>query len=50
VLLPKTAAEIVPKLAAVRDVSAAPFPENPVADKIPVEGTKDKLALETLVG
>jgi hypothetical protein len=29
VLLPKTAAEIVPvKLAAVRDVSAAPFPEN----------------------
>jgi hypothetical protein len=40
VLLPKTAAEIVPvKLAAVRDVSA-PFPENPVADKIPVEGTK----------
>jgi hypothetical protein len=41
VLLPKTAAEIVPvKLAAVRDVSAAPFPENPVADKIPVEGTK----------
>jgi hypothetical protein len=23
---------------------------NPVADKIPVEGTKDKLALETLVG
>jgi hypothetical protein len=35
VLLPKTAAEVPVKLA--RDVSAAPL-ENPVADKIPVEG------------
>jgi hypothetical protein len=40
--------QIVPvKLAAVRDVSST-ISENPVADKIPVEGTKDKLALETL--
>jgi hypothetical protein len=41
VLLPKTAAGCLPvKLAAVRDVGATYFLKNPVADKIPVEGTK----------
>jgi hypothetical protein len=49
VLLPKTAAEIVPVKLAV-EMLVQHHSENPVADKIPVEGTKDKLALETLVG